>query len=148
MSERESSNGYLNGLLTGALIGGAIGAITALIFAPKPGRELRKDIAERSYELYDKAQELIGRAGIEPGDEVVPAVMNDGRARAERIVQTARDHAESLMADAEQVLREARMKATSVRDKVAENVDRVRDAAAAGAEAFSQEWNTETHGEG
>jgi gas vesicle protein len=148
MSERESSNGYLNGFLTGALIGGAIGAMTALIFAPKPGRELRKDIADRSVELYDKAQELIGRAGIEPGDEVVPAVMNDGRARAERIVQTARDHAESLMADAEQVLREARMKATSVRDKVAENVDRVRDAAAAGAEAFSQEWNTETHGEG
>jgi gas vesicle protein len=122
--------------------------MTALIFAPKPGRELRKDIADRSVELYDKAQELIGRAGVEPGDEVVPAVMNDGRARAERIVQTARDHAESLMADAEQVLREARMKATSVRDKVAENVDRVRDAAAAGAEAFSQEWNTETHGEG
>lgn len=148
MSERESSNGYLNGFLTGALIGGAIGAMTALIFAPKPGRELRKDIADRSVELYDKAQELIGRAGIEPGDEVVPAVMNDGRARAERIVQTARDHAESLMADAEQVLREARMKATSVRDKVTENVDRVRDAAAAGAEAFSQEWNTETHGEG
>lgn len=148
MSERESSNGYLNGFLTGALIGGAIGAMTALIFAPKPGRELRKDIADRSVELYDKAQELIGRAGIEPGDEVVPAVMNDGRARAERIVQTARDHAESLMADAEQVLREARMKATSVRDKVAENVDRVRDAAAAGAEAFSQEWNTDTHGEG
>jgi gas vesicle protein len=148
MSERESSNGYLNGFLTGALIGGAIGAMTALIFAPKPGRELRKDIADRSVELYDKAQELIGRAGVEPGDEVVPAVMNDGRARAERIVQTARDHAESLMADAEQVLREARMKATSVRDKVAENVDRVRDAAAAGAEAFSQEWNTETHGEG
>lgn len=148
MSERESSNGYLNGFLTGALIGGAIGAVTALIFAPKPGRELRKDIADRSVELYDKAQELIGRAGIEPGDEIVPAVMNDGRARAERIVQTARDHAESLMADAEQVLREARMKATSVRDKVTENVDRVRDAAAAGAEAFSQEWNTETHGEG
>lgn len=148
MSERESSNGYLNGFLTGAIIGGAIGAMTALIFAPKPGRELRKDIADRSVELYDKAQELIGRAGIEPGDEVVPAVMNDGRARAERIVQTARDHAESLMADAEQVLREARMKATSVRDKVTENVDRVRDAAAAGAEAFSQEWNTETHGEG
>ena len=148
MSERESSNGYLNGFLTGALIGGAIGAMTALIFAPKPGRELRKDIADRSVELYDKAQELIGRAGIEPGDEVVPAVMNDGRARAERIVQTARDHAESLMADADQVLREARMKATSVRDKVTENVDRVRDAAAAGAEAFSQEWNTETHGEG
>lgn len=148
MSERESSNGYLNGFLTGALIGGAIGAMTALIFAPKPGRELRKDIADRSVELYDKAQELIGRAGIEPGDEVFPAVMNDGRARAERIVQTARDHAESLMADAEQVLREARMKATSVRDTVTENVDRVRDAAAAGAEAFSQEWNTETHGEG
>ncbi|MFM7773731.1 MAG: YtxH domain-containing protein [Candidatus Kapaibacterium sp.] len=147
MSERESSNGYLNGFLTGALIGGAIGAITALVFAPKPGRELRRDIAERSVELYDKAQELIGRAGMEPGYEVVP-VVNDGRARAERIVQTARDHAESLMADAEQVLRDARSKATSVRDHVAEGFDRVRDAAAAGAEAFGQEWNSKNQHEG
>ncbi|MFM2133955.1 MAG: hypothetical protein RL156_1236, partial [Bacteroidota bacterium] len=70
MSERESSNGgYINGFLAGALIGGAIGAITALVFAPKSGRELRRDIADRSVELYDKAQELIGRAGVEPGDE-------------------------------------------------------------------------------
>jgi gas vesicle protein len=41
--------------LAGALIGGAIGAITALVFAPKSGRELRRDIADRSAELYDKA---------------------------------------------------------------------------------------------
>ncbi|MFM8177686.1 MAG: YtxH domain-containing protein [Candidatus Kapaibacterium sp.] len=138
----------MNGFLTGALIGGAIGAITALVFAPKPGRELRRDIAERSVELYDKAQELIGRAGMEPGYEVVPVVVNDGRARAERIVQTARDHAESLMADAEQVLRDARSKATSVRDHVAEGFDRVRDAASAGAEAFGQEWNSKNQHEG
>lgn len=149
MSERESSNGgYINGFLAGALIGGAIGAITALVFAPKSGRELRRDIADRSVELYDKAQELIGRAGVEPGDEVLPGVVNDGRARAERIVQTARDHAESLMADAEQVLREARMKATNVRDSVAEGFDRARDAARAGADAFADEWNQEHHTEG
>lgn len=145
MSERESSNGYMNGFIAGALIGGAIGAVTALIFAPKAGRELRRDIADRSSELYDKAQELISRAGMEPGEEVVPGVINDGRARAERIVQTARDHAESLMADAEQVLRDARMKAATVRGNVTDTVDRARGAAIAGAEAFSQEWNSETH---
>jgi gas vesicle protein len=149
MSERESSSsGYINGFLAGALIGGAIGAITALVFAPKSGRELRREIADRSAELYDKAQELIGRAGIEPGDEVLPGVVNDGRARAERIVQTARDHAESLMADAEHVLREARMKATNVRDSVTEGIDRARDAARAGADAFADEWNHEHHTEG
>lgn len=149
MSERESSNGgYINGFLAGALIGGAIGAITALVFAPKSGRELRRDIADRSVELYDKAQELIGRAGVEPGDEVLPGVVNDGRARAERIVQTARDHAESLMADAEHVLREARMKATNVRDSVADGINRARDAARAGADAFADEWNQEHHTEG
>ena len=146
MSERESQQGYLNGFLAGALIGGAIGAITALIFAPKSGRELRRDIADRSLELYDKAQEFIGKS---ENDEsfASPNVysVNDGRARAERIVQTAREHAESLMADAEHVLREARAKAASVKDKVEESVDRIHDSAQAGLDAFENEWNSSSH---
>jgi len=41
------------GLLIGFLAGGAIGAIIALLYAPKSGKELRKDIK-------DKADEYMG----------------------------------------------------------------------------------------
>ncbi|WP_449600562.1 YtxH domain-containing protein [Paenibacillus sp. Marseille-Q9583] len=66
------------GLLWGALVGSVVGSVTALLFAPKPGKELRKDIAEgtaagiekvqgiavqagdKSVELYDKAKDSLG----------------------------------------------------------------------------------------
>lgn len=66
------------GLLWGALVGSVVGSVTALLFAPKPGKELRKDIADgaaagiekvqeiavqvgdKSVELYDKAKDSIG----------------------------------------------------------------------------------------
>lgn len=65
-------------MLWGALVGSVVGSVTALLFAPKPGKELRKDIAEgtaagiekvqgiavqagdKSVELYDKAKDSIG----------------------------------------------------------------------------------------
>ena len=56
MSEQNSSN-YSKGFVLGAIIGGAIGAITALLLAPKSGRELREDLAMRSGEIYDKASD-------------------------------------------------------------------------------------------
>ena len=37
-------NGYVKGLFIGLLTGSAIGAIVALLYAPKSGKELRKDI--------------------------------------------------------------------------------------------------------
>ena len=42
----EKNNGNNKGFILGAIIGSAVGAITALIFAPKSGRELRQDINE------------------------------------------------------------------------------------------------------
>ena len=36
--DSEIVNSYAKGFLLGAIIGGAVGAITALLFAPKPGK--------------------------------------------------------------------------------------------------------------
>ena len=46
--------------LLGAAVGAAIGAITALLFAPKSGKELRGDIAHQYHVVSDKTQELAG----------------------------------------------------------------------------------------
>ncbi|MNO18882.1 YtxH-like protein [compost metagenome] len=49
-------------LLWGILAGSVVGSVTALLFAPKPGKELRKDIVEGTTEAAHKVQELAGAA--------------------------------------------------------------------------------------
>lgn len=48
--------------LLGAVTGAVIGAVTALLFAPKSGRELRSDISEQYHNVSEKTQELAGKA--------------------------------------------------------------------------------------
>ncbi|MCY9696692.1 YtxH domain-containing protein [Paenibacillus alginolyticus] len=45
-------------LLIGAVVGGILGAATALLFAPKSGRELRSDIAEQAQVVSDKTVQI------------------------------------------------------------------------------------------
>lgn len=47
-------------LLWGALIGSVVGSVTALLLAPKSGRELRQDITEGARQVSEKGQELAG----------------------------------------------------------------------------------------
>ena len=43
-------------LLWGALIGSVVGSVTALLLAPKSGRELRQDISEGARQVTEKGQ--------------------------------------------------------------------------------------------
>ncbi|MDR0270941.1 YtxH domain-containing protein [Paenibacillus sp.] len=54
--------------LKGALIGGLIGAAAALLFAPKPGRELRGDLSEKISTVSDKSKELATTVGEKATD--------------------------------------------------------------------------------
>ncbi|WP_052410162.1 YtxH domain-containing protein [Paenibacillus durus] len=49
-------------LLWGIVAGGAVGSVTALLLAPKSGKELRKDISDGAGATVDKAQELVHQA--------------------------------------------------------------------------------------
>jgi gas vesicle protein len=109
MEEKEHVNGtYTRGFLVGAVVGGAVGAVLALLFAPKSGRELRRDIADKTGELYDKASHYISKDPEAPSHGPLEDVINEGRLRAERIVSSARHQAENLLSNAEQVLRDAK----------------------------------------
>jgi gas vesicle protein len=61
------SGGGGSGFLVGLLCGAAVGAAAGLLFAPKRGAELRKDLAKsandvtrRARQLYDGAAEVVG----------------------------------------------------------------------------------------
>lgn len=48
-----------SGILKGVLIGGAVGAAAGLLFAPKPGRELRTDLKNRYSDVHQKTKEVV-----------------------------------------------------------------------------------------
>ncbi|MFN4908080.1 MAG: YtxH domain-containing protein [Bacteroidota bacterium] len=109
MEDTNNNNGsYSRGFLMGALVGGAIGGIVALLFAPKSGRDLRRDIADKTEEVYDKAQKYFNK---DEAPREFDDVINEGRLRAERIVTSARSQAENILSSAEQVLRDAKSRA-------------------------------------
>jgi gas vesicle protein len=110
MDNKSSSAGSF---LFGVLVGGAVGAVVALLFAPKSGKELRRDLAETGEDFLDKAGDMISRGG-----EQVDDAINEGRQRAQRIVSSARQQAESILNNAESVLNEARQRAQSIKDRV------------------------------
>jgi gas vesicle protein len=72
--------------LTYLLIGGGIGAIIALLFAPKPGTELRGDIADVTRKGIDKSREAASYIGTKAGD-----YYGTVREKAGEFVGTARD---------------------------------------------------------
>ncbi|WP_123039315.1 YtxH domain-containing protein [Cohnella candidum] len=59
MNENAGSKG---GLTKGVLIGGLIGAAAGLLFAPKPGRELRSDLKNRYMDVQDKTKQVAASA--------------------------------------------------------------------------------------
>ncbi|GKS09136.1 YtxH domain-containing protein [Paenibacillus chitinolyticus] len=50
-------------LVFGALFGSVVGAVTALLFAPKSGKELRSDIAAQAANVSEKTQEIARTVG-------------------------------------------------------------------------------------
>lgn len=46
----------------GALVGGVVGGVTALLLAPKSGRELRQDLADGAKQVTEKTADFVGAA--------------------------------------------------------------------------------------
>lgn len=57
----------------GALIGGVLGSVSALLLAPKSGRELRQDIAEGAQQVSEKTQHLAKQFGDHSGELLTTA---------------------------------------------------------------------------
>lgn len=63
MSTRKQSKGFL----LGALAGGVVGSITALLLAPKAGKELRQDISAGAQKVSDRTVKVAGQVSDTTG---------------------------------------------------------------------------------
>lgn len=102
-NEEDSKTGFLIGFLAGAVVGG----IVALLYAPKPGKELRADIRNKAGEAMDSAEEYVSAAKHKAVD-----IINEGKKKSEVLITEAKKRAESLLGDAEKILTDARSKGT------------------------------------
>lgn len=136
MSNSHDSGNFTRGFILGAIAGGLAGAVAALLMAPKTGAELRKDIADTSVDIYGKASDYFKKV-----EEEVAHTINEGRTKASSIIDSAKVKAEGLLHDAENVLKDARFKASQTKEQIQNRIDNLRDAAVAGTEAFKDELN-------
>jgi gas vesicle protein len=125
----EEDNGMTKGLLIGLLAGGVLGAVIALLYAPKPGKELRADIKNKAGEIMDDAESYINVAKSKAVD-----IINDGKKRSENLITEARKRAETLLGDAEKILSDAK-------ERVSIEETKIKGAVRAGTEALRGEKN-------
>ena len=134
MDENKTAKGLILGFVTGGIVGAAI----ALLYAPKPGRELRNDIRLKKDELLDDTSEYLQIAKTK-----ATVLINEGRRKSEELISDAKKKAGTLIDDANSILNDAKEKATTTigttKEKIANESDRVKDAFKAGLDAFNQE---------
>ena len=133
-------NGYVKGLFIGLLAGGAIGAIVALLYAPKSGKELRKNIKSKTDEYYDETEKFIADAKVKAKD-----MMNEGKKRSEQMISNAKSKSEELLKNAERIFSEAKSKTGSFFLSGKEVVDgetaKLKTAFKAGVDTYNETKN-------
>ena len=82
----------------GMIVGAAAGAVTALLYAPKKGEELRHDIQDRAKDVGRKAGEAWGD---------MKQKTTDAAGKAQQQVQTAVGKSREWMGTGQQRIREA-----------------------------------------
>jgi gas vesicle protein len=136
---KESNLG--KGLLVGFLTGGMVGAAVALLFAPKSGKELRKDIKGKTDELLDEAEKYLDVAKGKAN-----TLINDGKSKSEKIISDAKIKADELIKDAEKVFSEAKEKASgaiaSGKETLSQETARLKTAVKAGVDAYKETKNS------
>ncbi|HVT14293.1 MAG TPA: YtxH domain-containing protein [Fimbriimonadaceae bacterium] len=69
MSNRDDDANVVMYLLAGVGLGAIIGAAAGLLFAPKPGSELRQDIGDKFKEIKGKTSEWVAEQRAKRGAE-------------------------------------------------------------------------------
>lgn len=126
-SKMENRTSSSKGFLLGLLAGGAIGSITALLYAPKSGRELRKDIGNKSREVVKGTEQYIDSAKTRAAN-----IISDGRKKAESMISDARKKADQLTKGTEKLY-------TQGKEYLTDEAIKIKDAVKAGVDTYNEE---------
>jgi gas vesicle protein len=133
-------NHLAKGLFIGFLAGSAIGAVIALLYAPKSGKELRKDIKNKTDEYYEETEKFLAEA-----KDKAKELVNEGKKRSEQLVSNAKTKSEELLKSAERIFSEAKGKTGSIvatgKEVVEGEADRLKSAFKAGVNAYKETKN-------
>ncbi len=95
MTETPEQSTSISSILAGLLVGAAIGGAVSLLFAPKPGRETREELAQRLDELKECVDETTRQV-----TECVKERLDEVKADLAKAVEDARtvaaQHADEL----------------------------------------------------
>ena len=121
------SDNATRNLLLGFLSGAVVGGIVALLYAPKPGRELRGDLMKKGGELADEVEDYLHDA-----HEKARSIINEGKEKSSALVSDAKRRADGLLKDAEHIL-------SGAKQRMNEEGDRLKTAVKAGVDAYKEE---------
>lgn len=72
--------------LAGLLTGGLVGAVTMLLLAPKSGKDTRRQIREKSIQLYDQTTDIVEDT-VAQGRSNLNDLSSDGRDKIKELKQ-------------------------------------------------------------
>ena len=122
-----ANNGNGGSFTLGFLIGGIVGAIVGVLLAPRPGSELRQDLAERSEAWRTRAEEMAATLR----EKVGPAV--------EGVRERASPAFEGVRERVSPTVESVRERIEPVVEQVSSRVRRRRNAAEPSSEPAEQE---------
>lgn len=129
-----SNDKLAKGLLVGFLSGAVVGGVLALLYAPKPGRELREDIRRKGGEFAGDVEGFLRDAQMKSKE-----LINEGRQVSTSLINDAKAKADTLLKDAETMLADAKK-------RVGDESARLRGAVRAGVDAYKDERGQVTEG--
>ncbi len=115
MSEEKSGGGSF---LKGMIFGGIVGAAFALLYAPKKGDELRKDLKEKSDELLGDAEKFYSDAKTFSEEKFADALKKAEqlRAEAEKKYEEAKKKYEQILAETKKAAEDLKNKMQSEKE--------------------------------
>ena len=121
-------NGFGKGVMIGLIAGAATGAIVALLYAPKSGKELRKDIKDKADDLKNDINYRYDAAKTKLNE-----MIQEGKMQAEIYTGNAKDKVNNWITEAESVLEDVKVKTKN-------ETERIQEAVKSGWEAGKSEY--------
>lgn len=104
----ENKNKSSKSFIMGAIVGGIVGAVTALLLAPKSGKEMREDINEQAAVLKERSLQLKDTA-VEKGSEWISIAKEKSseiaktvNKQSQQVVEKVKDFTQNIKANSGQ----------------------------------------------